>query len=594
MRMTMGKRWEFQPQDTSQIEFLARTAGIAPVVAQLLVSRGITRPPEAEQFLAAKLSDLRDPGELPGADLAAELVHEAVQTGQRITIYGDYDADGMTSTAILLRGLRLLGAEVDYYVPNRMEEGYGLNDAALQKIADRGTRLVISVDCGIASLEEADTASRLGLELIITDHHEMKERLPRAAAIVHPRLPGSDYPFAGLCGAGVAFKLMWRICQKQSDARRVTDRMRNYLLSAMGLAAIGTVADVVPLLDENRVLVRHGLKTLKAQPSVGLAALMQVAGLQDKPELSSDDIGFLLAPRLNATGRLGQGELGIELLTTDSHDRAEALAQRIDELNADRMGVEREILQAAKAQISESFTPVDSQPALVLAGRGWHPGVIGIVAGRLSDTYYRPTIVISQDAQGEQPAIGSGRSIPGLNLHQALAHCDALLQRHGGHAAAAGLQVEDAQIPAFRQAFCDYVSSELCEADYQPRLTIDAEASLPSLTLRTVKQLEQLAPFGQDHRRPTLCARGVELGAEPKRMGRGEKHLSVMLQQHNVRIRAVAFHQGDWVDALKEVSGPLDIAFRPVINEFNGRRSVEVQLVDWKPAESVALSRSAS
>ena len=416
----------------------------------------------------------------------------------------------------------------------------------------------------------------------------MLEELPCADEIVHPGLPGYNYPFLGLCGAGVAFKLMWRICQLHCDSSRVNDRLRNYLLTAIGLAAIGTVADVVPLVDENRVIVRHGLKTLKARPTIGLAALMKVAGVDKKPQLSSDDIGFMLAPRLNATGRLGQGELGIELLTTDSYERAEELAQYIDELNASRMTVERDILQAATAQVLEQFSPVEKQPALVLAGRGWHAGVIGIVAGRISDLHYRPTIVLSQDENGVEHAVGSGRSIPGFNLNKALHHCRQHLVKHGGHAAAAGLRIENEKIPEFRKAFCDYVAGQLTEEDFQPRLKIDAEASLSSLTLRTVKQLEQLAPFGQDNRRPTLCARGVILGNQPKRMGRGEKHLSVVLQQDEVRIRAVAFNQGDWVDPLQAHQGALDIAYRPVLNEYNGRRSVEVQIVDWKPAERIS------
>lgn len=588
----MGKNWIFQPHDSAQVQHLQHAADIAPVVAQLLVSRGVNDPATATQFLAAKLSDLRDPEELPGLEGAAERVFSAIRAGKKITIFGDYDADGMTSTAILLRGLRLLNATVDFYVPNRISEGYGLSDEALRNIAENGTQLVITVDCGIASLAEARTAKELGLELVVTDHHEMLAELPSADEIVHPNLPGSNYPFKGLCGAGVAFKLIWRICQLHTDSKRVTDRLRNYLLSAMGLAAIGTVADVVPLVDENRVLVRHGLKTLKAAPTVGLAALMAVAKVDRKPAISSDDIAFMLAPRLNAAGRLGQGELGIELLSTDSIERAEELARHLDELNATRMGVEREITQAAKDQATEQFAPVDQQPAFVLAGRGWHPGVIGIVAGRLSDQYYRPTIVISQDEEGKEPAMGSGRSIPGFNLNKALHHCREHLIKHGGHAAAAGLRVADENIPAFRAAFCEYVANELTEEDLQPHLRIDAEASLPSLTLRVVKQLEQLAPFGQDNRRPTLCARGVMLGNEPKRMGRGEKHLTVMLEQSDVRIRAVAFNQGDWADTMQAHGGSMDVAYRPVINEFNGRRSVEVQIVDWKPSERISKAAS--
>lgn len=582
----MGKSWIFQPHDSSSVEYLHRAAGIAPVVAQLLVGRGITDPNEAEQFLTAKLSDLRDPGELPGVEAATERIYAAIRDHRKITIYGDYDADGMTSTAILLRGLRLLGAEVDFYVPNRMEEGYGLNDVALQRLADAGRELIITVDCGIASLAEAETAEKLGLELIVTDHHEMLSELPCAAAIVHPALPGTNYPFKGLCGAGVAFKLIWSVCQKHNNSTRVTDRMRNYLLSAIGMAAIGTVADVVPLLDENRVIVRHGLKTLKASPTIGLEALIKVAGLDKKPELSTEDIGFMLAPRLNATGRLGQGELGIELLSTDSYERAEELAKYIDELNVSRMDVEREILQAARQQVADHFSPAEDQPALVLAGEDWHAGVIGIVAGRIAEQFYRPTIVISQDPDGG--AMGSGRSIPRFNLNKALFHCREHLIKHGGHAAAAGLRIRPDKIDDFRAAFCAYVAGELSCEDYEPCLMIDAESPLPSLTLRTVKQLEQLAPFGQSHRRPTLCARGVKLGNQPKRMGRGEKHLSVTFQQNEVRLRAVAFNQGDWADTLQAHDGEFDIAYRPVLNEFGGRRSVEIQLVDWKPAEQMS------
>ncbi len=584
----MGKRWRFHPHDSSHIQHLQRSAGIAPVVAQLLIARGITEPKEAERFLAAKLKDLRDPEELPGIEDAAKLIHDAVQQGKKITIFGDYDADGMTSTAILLRGLRLLHANVEFYVPNRMTEGYGVNDVALEEIAANGTKLVITVDCGIASLAEAETAKRLGLELIVTDHHEMLSELPCADVIVHPALPGYNYPFTGLCGAGVAFKLIWRVCQLQSNAKRVSDRMRNYLLSAMGLCAIGTVADVVPLTDENRVIVRHGLKTLKAAPTIGVAALIRAAGLDKKPELSTEDIGFMLAPRLNAAGRLGQGELGIELLSTDSYERAEELAAYLNDLNATRMNVEKEITQAAREQAENDFGNVEDLPALVLAGRGWHAGVIGIVAGRLAEKFYRPTIVLTLDEEGKELAMGSGRSIPGFNLNKALFHCREHLVKHGGHAAAAGLRLDEANIPAFREAFSEYVSSQLSAEDFEPNLQIDAEASLPSLTLKTVKQLEEMAPFGQSNRRPTLCARGVQLGNQPRRIGRGEKHMSVMLLQNEVRLKAVAFNQGDWAETMQAHDGAMDVAYRPVLNEYNGRRSVEVQIVDWKPAENLS------
>jgi single-stranded-DNA-specific exonuclease len=318
-----NKRWRFQPHDADRIARLEQAAGVSPIVAQLLISRGVYEASAARTFLDAKLTGLREPDLLPGAAEAADRIYAASRAKRKIVVYGDYDADGMTGTAILLSCLKLLGADVSYYVPNRLEEGYGLNAEALRTLAERGASLVISVDCGIASVAEAAIARELGLELIITDHHEFAAELPDAAAIVHPRLPGHSYPFGGLCGAGVALKVAWAVCQRASEAKKVSEPLRNFLMSAVGLAAIGTVADVVPLVDENRILVRHGLNSLKHMPPLGLATLMQVAKIHDKPCLDSEDLAFCLAPRLNAAGRFGQAQLAIELMTTDSRERAE-------------------------------------------------------------------------------------------------------------------------------------------------------------------------------------------------------------------------------------------------------------------------------
>src|SRR5688500_2370790 len=328
-----NKRWRLAPHDAARIARLEQLAGVPPIVAQLLLGRGVYDPEAARTFLDARLTGLRDPDELPGVPAAADLVHSAVRERRKIVIYGDYDADGMTGTAILLSCLKLLGAEVTYYVPNRLEEGYGLSCDALRTLAERGAKLVISVDCGIGSVQPAQTARELGLSLIVTDHHEFGHELPDADAIVHPRLPGTSYPFGGLCGAGVALKLAWAICQRASQAKRVTEPLRNFLLSAVGLAAIGTVADVVPLLDENRILVRHGLNSLKAMPPLGLAALLDVMQRHEDAKLDSEELAFQIAPRLNAAGRFGQAQLAVELLTTDSPDRAHQLAEYIHELN---------------------------------------------------------------------------------------------------------------------------------------------------------------------------------------------------------------------------------------------------------------------
>jgi single-stranded-DNA-specific exonuclease len=585
----MGKRWRIHPHDRDRVTQLATTGRIPSVVAQLLICRGIYDAPAAHCFLDAKLSGLRDPAELPGVTEAADRIHAAIQAGRRIVIYGDYDADGMTATALLYCCLRMLGANVGYYVPNRLEDGYGLHDDALRSLAAQQTSMIITVDCGIASIEQAETARQLGLELIVTDHHEFGRCLPQAASIVHPRLPGHAYPFGELCGAGVAFKLAWGVCQRASQSKKVGERMRNFLLMAVGLAALGTVADVVPLVDENRILVRHGLSSLKDRPVLGLEALAKLTQLDQKPLLSSEDIAFTIAPRLNAAGRLGQAQLGVELLVTQSPERAAALAEYIHELNNSRDSLERSILLAATKQIKEEFDP-ENDPALVLAGRGWHAGVIGIVAGRLAEKYHRPVVMIALDKLGVKVASGSARTACGLNLHAALAACTEHLVSHGGHAAAAGLKIDESRVGAFRLDFCEYAAGEIAAADRVAEVRIDAEATFSQLTLQTIRQIEQMAPFGHGNPRPILCSSAVELADSPRRMGAGERHLSLKLRHHGVTLRAVAFGQAEWADALSQVEGPLDVAYRPAINEYRGRLSVDLQVVDWRPAKSTVTT----
>jgi single-stranded-DNA-specific exonuclease len=577
----MPKRWRIATHDAHDIATLERAAGVPSVVAQLLLSRGISDPDIARQFVDPKLNLLREPGDLPGATLAAEIIFDAIAAKQRITIYGDYDADGMTSTAILYRCLKLLHAEVDFYIPHRIDEGYSLNVEALEKIASQGTQLVITVDCGVASVAEAQRAYELGMRLVITDHHQLAEELPRAEAIVHPGLPQDPYPFAGLCGAAVAFKVAWAVCQRASDGQKVSERLKNFLLQAVGLAAIGTVADVVPLIDENRILVRYGLGCLKSQPTVGIAALMRTTKLSDKQRLECDDIGFAIGPRLNAAGRMGQAELAIELLTTENQQRADTIAQYMEELNVQRQNLERTMTRAAIKQAREFGDP-EQAPALVLADHEWHAGVIGIVAGRLTEKFNCPVVMIANDPLGVKPGTGSARSVPGFNLHEALAECSHLLESHGGHAAAAGLRVTPANLDAFRQEFCRIAATKLCEAERCVELVVDAEASLQMLTRQIVEQIENLAPFGHGNTRPLFCASDVRLAGGLKRMGATGRHLSMMFDQYGVKIRAVAFGGGDWEEELSRIDGPMSIAFRPVLNSFRGRTSVEIHLTDWK------------
>ena len=582
----MAKRWHIRSHDPASIASLQRAAGVPDVVAQLLICRGITDPAKARSFLDPKLTDLYDPEMLPGCREAAQRIHAAVQAKRRIVIYGDYDVDGMSGTAVLYLCLKLLGAEVSYYVPHRVDEGYGLNCEAVQSWGNGRASLMITVDCGISGVEEALAARQCGLELIITDHHTIGPQLPAAAAIVHPQVSG-DYPFAGLSGSGVAFKLAWALCQQASGAQKVSPRMREFLVQAVGLAALGTVADVVPLVDENRVLVHHGLESLARCPTLGLAMLMKIAKVEpkvngdSKPRLDSEDIGFALAPRLNAAGRLAQAQLGVELLVTDRPDRALELAQYIDQLNGSRQTLERSIQLAAKKQIDEHFHETDDS-AFVLADRGWHAGVIGIVAGRLAEKCHRPVVLISLDAMGTRPGIGSARSIPGFDLHAALEACDEHLLAHGGHAAAAGLKIDEERIEAFRAAFCEVAATEISAAQRVADLVIDAEFPLSAFTTKTVHQMERLGPFGQHNARPLLCATGATLAGPPKAIGAGGRHLSLRLVQHGVSLRAVAFGAAEWAEPMAALTRPFDIAFRPVINSYQGRHNVELHLVDWR------------
>jgi single-stranded-DNA-specific exonuclease len=358
--------------------------------------------------------------------------------------------------------------------------------------------------------------------------------------------------------------------------------MRNFLMRSVGLAAIGTVADVVPLVDENRVLVRHGLNCLRHWPTLGVQTLERVCGLDKKPQLDGEDLAFMIGPRLNAAGRLGQAPLAIELLLTDSPQRAQQLAEYIHQLNEQRQTLERSVHRAANKLAQADFDP-RRDPALVLAGRGWHAGVIGIVAGRLAEQYHRPIVLISLDELGAKPGTGSCRSVPGFALHEALNACGEHLITFGGHAAAAGLTIDESAIDAFRIDFCAYAETHIPGDERVAELFVDAEAPFTTLTHQTIRQIESLAPFGHGNQRPVLCTTDVRLAEAPRRIGGQGRHLALRLEQHGVTMRAVAFGGGEWEEAMVAVEGPLAVAFKPVINTFRGRQTVEVHLADWRP-----------
>jgi len=599
-----AKTWHLLPHEPAAIAALARQLRVSPIVAQVLLNRGLGEPTAARQFLASPLGDLHKPELLPGAVAAAQRLLDAVRRGQRICVYGDYDVDGITGTAILWQAIRLVGGTADYYIPHRLDEGYGLNRRALRQIAQSGAALVITVDCGISALDEAAEAQQLGLELIVTDHHEFKPQLPQAAVLVHPRLPGGDYPYGGLSGAGVAFKVAWALCQLASGSEKVPPAMREFLLDGVALATLGLVADVVPLQAENRVFVRHGLARLEKMTAPGLRALLEVAGIGSKSPLLAEDIGFKLAPRLNAAGRLGSARLVVELLTTASAPRAADLARHLDTNNQQRQQLERRILVQAREQVAADG--LSEAPALVLASADWHPGVIGIVAGRLAEQFARPALMIAltearvlandprQEAQAAAapPGLvghGSGRSVAGFPLHEALQECSDLLLGHGGHAAAAGFRIQAAHLPVFRERFCATVSQRFVGGLPPPRLAIDAEVPLQALTHDLLRDLDRLEPYGCENRRPLFLAGDLRVVGTPTKVGQGERHLSFKVRQAGTMLRAIAFNMGDRLDELMAADGACCVVLCPRINDWQGMRRIEIEVLDFQAGAQARL-----
>lgn len=578
------KIWKLRPQDDAGIRRLTGELGISPTVAQLLVNRGISDSSLARRFLESNLSALHPPELLPGATRAADLVAETLRSNGRIRIFGDYDADGVTGTAILVRLIEKLGGIVDFQIPHRLEDGYGLSIDAVRKAKEDGVELLITVDCGITAIAEAEQARQLNLPLIITDHHELQAKLPEADAVVHPRLPGG-YPFDGLSGAGVAFKLAWVIAQRASANERVTPELREHLMDAVGLAALGLVADVVPLRDENRIFVRHGLTRIAAKPSLGLKALLDTCNLKDS-RILAEDVGFKLAPRLNAAGRLGCAVLVVELLTTRSPVKAREIAECLNGYNTQRQTIERRM--AAQAREMLGSRDHSAEPAIVLGSEDWHQGVVGIVAGRLTEQFGKPTILVAL-RPNDEPSTGSGRSIPGVELHELLRECSESLLAHGGHAAAAGIKVLPSRLGEFRDRFLASVARRCPAGLPRPRLLLDSEVPLSALTFALLKEIDRLEPYGADNAKPRFLASGLTVEGAPRRIGTEGRHLSFRVRQGHTVIRAVAFGMGERHEELMTGGGSCSLAFIPKLNVWQGRRSVEIEVLDFQPTATPAV-----
>ncbi len=573
----MNARWRIKPHDPARIQSLSRGAGISPLAAQLLINRGIDEPIRARAFLDARLGSLFDPELLPGAAEAAERIVRAIRDDRKIVIYGDYDVDGVCGTSILWACLRLAGASnVEYYIPHRVEEGYGVNADALRKLAvENKASLIVTVDCGISAVREAELARELGVELIITDHHTIGPTVPTADAIVHPRLPGGHPAGADLCGAAVAFKLAWQVCKSFGDGKRASPHLRDFLVGSLGLVALATIADMVPLSDENRVMVRHGLAGINTGPSTGLRALMAVSGSLDKKRLTTGMIGFGLAPRINAAGRLEQAMMAVELLTTGDRARADEIALLLDGCNKRRQDVERQIFDEAR-QMLEADGGLGERRAIVLAQKGWHAGVIGIVAGRLAEAHHRPTVII---ALGETMAQGSARSIPGFDLYEALKDCSEGLIAYGGHSAAAGLKLSAEHVETFARRFEDRCRAGLTAEHLERVIAIDAEVPLGVLSLAVVSEIEKLEPHGISNPRPMLVASGLEVVGEPRPVGEKKNHLQLRLRQGDQISKAIAWNLAEKGRDLR--AGSLcSIVFTPSINEWNERREVQLEIKD--------------
>ncbi|CAN5916939.1 single-stranded-DNA-specific exonuclease RecJ [soil metagenome] len=576
----MKTQWRVRPHDQDRIEALSRSANLNPLVAQLLLNRGVEDAAGAREFLQARRMDLHDPESLPGVTEAADRIVSAVRADRKIVIYGDYDVDGVCGTSILWSCLRLAGARnVEYYIPHRVEEGYGVNGEALTRLKQQdGADLVVTVDCGISSVEEARLAREIGLELVITDHHTIGPELPKADVLVHPRLPGSSYPFPDLCGCGVAFKLAWQICKGFGDGKKTSPHLRDFLLQSLGLVALATIADMVPLEGENRIFVRHGLAGIEAQPSKGLQALLKVSNCLGK-RLNTGIVGFQLAPRINAAGRLERAMLAVEMLTTDDAARAEILAQQLDECNRRRQEVEQTIVAEARAMVEEQGGVAD-RGAIVLGHENWHPGVIGIVAGRLAALSHRPTIVVALCGEVGQ---GSGRSIVGFNLYEALRACSEGLVGFGGHTAAAGMKLPASAFPAFAERFDEHCRNALALTPelLRKELSIDAEVPLGLLTNRVVDEIHSLEPYGIGNPKPILMADQVRLIGEPKYVGERKNHVQLRFAQGSVIHRAIAWNMAE--RCRKLTPGTVcSVAFLPTINEWNNRREVQLEVRDFE------------
>jgi single-stranded-DNA-specific exonuclease len=555
-------RWNLLPPLTDKN--LALNSGLSPLIAQLLYNRGLTEPSQLEPFITADRRLCGDPSLLPDIQPAVSRVYRALLSGENIAVYGDFDADGITGTALLVQGLSRLGGKVTPYIPHRLTEGYGLKTTALEKLHQQGISLVISVDCGITALDEVKRARRLKLDVVITDHHTPLPEIPPAVAVVNPKRADSAYPFSELTGAGVAAKLLQALLQGIGKEEQLN--------GLFDLVALGTVADIAPLYGENRYLVKEGLKLINTSPRLGLREIIAQANLSPG-SLDAESISWVIAPRLNAAGRLAHAMTSYKLLMTDSAKEAEGLAAWLEQKNAER----QRLTTKTQARAREQVISQGVRPLLIAAASDYPVGIAGLVAGRLAEEFYRPALVIRT---GEKLSSGSGRSIPEFNIIAALTQCRSLLSHFGGHSQAAGFTLPTKNLPRLENYLAQQAEEQLAGVDLRPRLDIDAEVTLPDLSGDTFNKLQQLSPFGRGNPAPTFLSRRAEI-VDCRTMGNGAQHLRFKLKQGGTVWDGVGFRLGCY---LAEISPHLDIVYNLEIDRWQGKEKLRLNILDFAPS----------
>ncbi|MBC7263689.1 MAG: single-stranded-DNA-specific exonuclease RecJ [Chloroflexi bacterium] len=567
--MKQTHRWRFLPPAPES--HFGRFPDLSPLIVQLLYNRGIVEPDDVQSFVAGRLPD-DNPFRLPDMSQAVTCLRQAIRTGSPIAVYGDYDADGVAATALLVQTLDALGANVQPYIPHREREGYGLNDAAIRELADRGVGVLVTVDCGVRSVREVALANRLGMKVIITDHHAVGPELPPAVAVVDPKRTGVRYPFSQLAGVGLAFKLAQALLRAHSQVPLPGARRKISEEDLLDLVAMGTIADLAPLVGENRTLVRRGLERLNASQRPGLKALLAAASLVPG-QVDAWTVGYVLAPRINAAGRMEDAVAAYRLLTTEDPEEAATLAATLTEVNRQRQEVQQMLIERATEEV---LALPESERIFILAGREYRAGVAGLVAGRLTEQFYRPTLVLEQ---GDELSKGSARSIPEFHITHALDRCADLLLRHGGHSAAAGFTLESRHLPEFAARMKDLAAEALADVDLQPTLDIDAQIPLTNLNWDTLRLIDQMEPFGSGNPRPLFLSEGVTV-REAKVVG--ESHLKLILTDGRVVWDAIAFRQSE---RAAELAPRVDVVYEARGGEWNNEQRIELVVRDMRAAQ---------